>query len=123
TLFIIFFLFNMAFIERKGWNFLSLLKGIIVSEGIAFGTAYKFSAPDLGFEEHTIEHAHEEMDRLQNAVKKARVEIESIRHQVESHQGKDNAAIFESHLLMLDDPYYMGTIEQIVTDEKINVES
>lgn len=102
---------------------MSPIKGIIASEGIAFGTAYKLLAPDLTFDEYTIEHAHEEMDRLQHAVKKARVEIEAIRRQVESHQGKDHATIFESHLLMLDDPYYMGTIEQIVTDEKINVES
>lgn len=102
---------------------MSSIKGIIASEGIAFGTAYKLLAPDLTFKEHTIEHAHEEMNRLQNAVEKARIEIESIRHQVECHQGKDNAAIFDSHLLMLEDPDYMGTIEQIVRDEKINVES
>lgn len=116
-------LVDIAFIEQRGWNFLSLLKGIIASEGIAFGTAYKLLAPDLTFEEHTIEHVHEEMNRLHDAVEKARVEIETIRRQVESHQGKDKAAIFDSHLLMLDDPDYMGTIEQIVTDEKINVES
>lgn len=102
---------------------MSPLKGIIASEGIAFGTAYKLVAPDLSFTEHTIEHAHEEMDRLQNAVEKARIEIKAIRKQVARHLGEDHASIFDSHLLMLDDPDYMGTIEQIVTDEKINVES
>src|SRR5699024_6430842 len=63
------------------------------------------------------------MKRLQLAVGKARAEIKTIRHQVKNHQGEENAAIFDSHLLMLDDPDYMGTIEQIVNDEKINVES
>src|SRR5699024_10874078 len=63
------------------------------------------------------------MDRLQNAVEKARIEIKAIRKQVARHLGEDHASIFDSHLLMLDDPDYMGTIEQIVTDEKINVES
>lgn len=107
----------------KGWTVLSLLKGITASKGIAFGTAYKLATPDLSFKTHTIEHADEEMKRLQDAVERARIEITAIRHQVASHQGEKHAAIFDSHLLMLDDPYYMGTIEEIVNEEKINVES
>lgn len=102
---------------------MSSLKGITASTGIAFGTAYKLLIPDLSFEERSIIHVDEEMKRLQLAVGKARAEIKTIRHQVKNHQGEENAAIFDSHLLMLDDPDYMGTIEQIVNDEKINVES
>lgn len=102
---------------------MSSIKGISASEGIAFGTAYKLSIPDLTFEEYNIEHTHKEMDRLQDAVEQARVEITTIRNQVKNNQGEEHATIFDSHLLMLDDPYYMGTIEEIVTDEKVNVES
>lgn len=111
----------ICLIERM--EVLSSIKGITASKGIAFGTAYKLAIPDLSFEERTIEHAYEEMNRLQDAVEQARTEIQAIRHQVEYHQGKEHAAIFDSHLLMLDDPYYMGTIEEIVNDEKVNVES
>lgn len=107
----------------KGWDGLSSIKGIIASKGIAIGTAYKLAIPDLTFTEHKIEHAADEMNRLQDAVEKSRIEIKAIREQVKNHQGKQNAAIFDSHLLMLDDPYYMGTIEQIVNEEKINVET
>lgn len=102
---------------------MSSIKGIIASKGIAFGTAYKLAAPDLTFKQYPIEHASDEMLRLQDAVEQARTEIKAIRQQVKYHQGEQHAAIFDSHLLMLDDPYYMGTIEEIVNKDKINVES
>lgn len=102
---------------------MSSIKGITAAKGIAFGKAYKLSSPNLDVKEHYIEHPEEEMNRLQDAVEQAREEIKTIREQVKKNQGKDHAAIFDSHLLMLDDPYYMGTIEEIVNDEKINVES
>lgn len=102
---------------------MSSIKGITASKGIAFGTAYKLATPDLSFKEYTIDHADQEMSRLQDAVEQARTEITAIREQVANHQGEEHAAIFDSHLLMLDDPYYMGTIEEIVNDEKVNVES
>lgn len=102
---------------------LSSLKGLVAASGIAFGKAYKLSTPDLSYTERTIDCADEEMNRLQVAVEKARREIQLIRKQVAKHQGEEHAAIFDSHLLMLEDPYYMGTIEEIVKKEKVNVES
>lgn len=99
------------------------VKGLVAASGIAFGHAYKLSTPDLSFKERTITHVDEEMNRLQHAVEKARREIQLIRQQVRKNQGEEHAAIFDSHLLMLDDPYYIGTIEEIVQKEKVNVES
>lgn len=99
------------------------IKGITAARGIAFGTAYKLATPNLTFETRTIKSVQAEMERLQDAISKSREEIKQIRKQVKENQGEDNAMIFDSHLLMLDDPYYMETIEQIVTEEKINVES
>src|SRR5690606_8366473 len=87
------------------------------------GHAYKLSIPDLSFEQRTITRVEEEMNRLQQAVRKAREEIKLIRQQVAKKQGEEHASIFDSHLLMLDDPYYMGTIEEIVAKERVNVES
>lgn len=99
------------------------LRGTVASKGIAFGHAYKLSIPDLSFEQRTITRVEEEMNRLQQAVQKAREEIKLIRQQVAKKQGEEHASIFDSHLLMLDDPYYMGTIEEIVAKERVNVES
>lgn len=99
------------------------LRGTVASKGIAFGHAYKLSIPDLSFEQRTITCVEEEMNRLQQAVRKAREEIKLIRQQVAKKQGEEHASIFDSHLLMLDDPYYMGTIEEIVAKERVNVES
>lgn len=101
---------------------LASLKGIVASSGIAFGKAYKLAIPDLSYDTYAITSVDKEMNRLYDAVQKSREEIKSIRTQIAQHQGEENAAIFDSHLLMLDDPYYMGAIEQIVQDEKINVE-
>ncbi len=99
------------------------IKGITAAKGIAFGTAYKLATPNLSFDTRRIDCVEAEMERLQDAIEKSRKEITQIRKQVEENQGVDNARIFDSHLLMLEDPYYMETIAEIVNEEKVNVES
>lgn len=101
---------------------LTTLKGIVASSGIAFGKAYILSNPDLSIPTYSISSVSDEIRRLQVALRKSRHEIEAIRAQVAKQQGEQNAAIFDSHLLMLDDPYYIGAIEQMMQDEKVNVE-
>lgn len=99
------------------------LHGIAASNGYAFGKAYKLIEPDLSFEKTTIENSDEEIQRFHEAIKNAKKELAKIREKVTNEQGEENAAIFDAHLLVLDDPELISTIENKINEEKVNAES
>ncbi|MBO1002537.1 phosphoenolpyruvate--protein phosphotransferase [Pseudogracilibacillus auburnensis] len=99
------------------------LHGIAASNGYAFGKAYKLIEPDLSFEKTTIENSDEEIQRFHEAIKNAKKELAKIREKVTNEQGEVNAAIFDAHLLVLDDPELISTIENKINEEKVNAES
>ncbi|WP_397539426.1 phosphoenolpyruvate--protein phosphotransferase [Rummeliibacillus pycnus] len=98
------------------------LKGIAVSNGIAIATAYCIIEPDLSFEKSSIQDTDKEKVRLRNAIVNAKVELEEIRNQAKTKLGDEKAAIFQAHLLVLEDPEMLGMIESKI-DEGINAES
>ncbi|MFJ8262272.1 phosphoenolpyruvate--protein phosphotransferase [Rummeliibacillus sp. NPDC094406] len=98
------------------------LKGIAVSNGIAIATAYCIIEQDLSFEKISIQDTDKEKVRLRNAIVNAKVELEEIRDQAKAKFGDEKAAIFQAHLLVLEDPEMLGMIESKI-DEGINAES
>src|SRR5699024_11713696 len=50
-------------------------------------------------------------------------DLTKIRELVAKKQGEENAAIFDAHLLVIQDPELIGSIESKITDEKINAEA
>lgn len=99
------------------------LHGIAASSGIAFGKAYKLVEPDLSFNKIRIENSDAEIKRFHEAIKKTKHELEQIRSKVALEQGKENAAIFDAHLLVLHDPELIPSIEDKINDEKTNAEN
>ena len=69
-----------------------------------------------------MEAAEPEVTRFQRAIETSKKEIEQIRDKSVTQLGKDKAAIFESHLLMLDDPELMTATEDTIRKEKVNAE-
>ncbi len=62
------------------------------------------------------------MGRFLAAVAKSKVEVSSLRDKARIEAGDEQAAIFESHLLMLDDPDLHERIETALKKTMINVE-
>ncbi len=92
------------------------IKGIAVSDGIAVAKAYCLVEPDLSFKKERIEDIDAEKDRLQEAIIKAKLELEDIRAIANRKFGAEKAAIFSAHLLLLADPEIMVAIETIIND-------
>ena len=100
----------------------AMLNGIAASNGIVIAKAYRLIEPDLTVSKKSIEDTEAELARLDNAVKKAQSELEAIREKVKVEQGEDKAAIFDAHILVLNDPELLGAVQEKVKSENINAE-
>lgn len=98
------------------------MKGIAVSNGIAIAKAYCLVEPDLSFEKVSISDSEAEKKRLKNAVAEAKKDLEGIKAEAERKFGPDKAAIFQAHLLVLEDPEMLGMIDGKI-DEGTNAEA
>ncbi|GAA0324581.1 phosphoenolpyruvate--protein phosphotransferase [Bacillus carboniphilus] len=101
---------------------LNLLKGIAASSGIAIGKAYKLVEPDLAVTKRTIDNTQDETERFVSAIQKSTSELEAIKNKAHEELGADKAAIFEAHLLVVNDPEFIGPIKQKIETEKVNAE-
>ncbi|WP_077211339.1 phosphoenolpyruvate--protein phosphotransferase [Bacillus dakarensis] len=101
---------------------MSFLKGIAASNGISIAKAYHLVEPNLSFEKKTIENPTKEIERFQNALNRSTTDLESIRDHAKENLGEDKAAIFDAHLLVLNDPELTNPIEDMIKTEKVNAE-
>lgn len=88
------------------------IKGIAVSEGIAFADAYCLVEPDLSFEKQTITDVQAEIERFKKALAQSKVELQEIVTSAQEKFGEEKAAIFVAHLLLLEDPEMLAAIEE-----------
>ena len=99
-----------------------LLDGIAASSGIAIAKAYCLVEPDLTFTEKKIDDVQKEIERFQSALSVAKVELEAIREIANKELGADEAAIFNAHVLVLNDPELISPIEDKIKTEQVNAE-
>lgn len=101
---------------------MSFLQGIAASNGIAMAKAYRLVEPDLSFEEKKVDDVHSEVVRFEAALSQSLVELETIREEAKERLGADKAAIFEAHLLVLQDPELINPIKEKIQAERLNAE-
>lgn len=101
------------------------LNGVPVSPGIVIGKAFVFredegvSIPNYYIRESDIPS---EWARFRVAIDKARAEITELRDRALSEMGETHSAIFDSHLLMLEDPELLEGIESSLRGSLRNIE-
>ncbi|MBY8909144.1 phosphoenolpyruvate--protein phosphotransferase [Salinicoccus roseus] len=98
----------------------NMLKGIGASDGVAIAPVYSLEEPDLSFDGKQIEPGQEnaEVERFKAAFNQSKVEITKIRNHAEEAVGPEHAAIFDAHLLVLDDPEFLGPIEAHIRNDQ-----
>jgi len=97
-----------------------LIKGIAASDGVAIAKAYLLVEPDLSFTNENITDTDAEIKKFRNALEASKIELTKIRNNAEKSLGADKAAIFDAHLLVLDDPELIQPIEDKIANEKVN---
>lgn len=97
-----------------------ILKGIAASDGVAISKAYLLVEPDLSFSSENISDVDGEVGKFKAAVNQSKVELTQIRNNAEKQLGADKAAIFDAHLLVLEDPELLNPIEENIRNNKVN---
>lgn len=99
------------------------LKGIAASDGVAVAKAYLLVQPDLSFTKKSVDDYKKEQSRLDEALKQSQNELEKIKNHAEKALGSDEAQVFEAHIMILNDPDFIGAIKQEIEDQKENAEA
>ncbi|GGJ80240.1 phosphotransferase system enzyme I (PtsI) [Anoxybacillus voinovskiensis] len=98
------------------------IQGIAASSGIAIAKAYRLETPHLVVEKKTVTDVEAEIARFDEAVAKAKTELEQIKNHALQTLGEDKAAIFSAHLLVLSDPELLNPIKEKISLEQVNAE-
>ncbi|MDC2867359.1 MULTISPECIES: phosphoenolpyruvate--protein phosphotransferase [unclassified Bacillus (in: firmicutes)] len=98
------------------------IKGIAASSGIAIAKAFRLENPEFNLVKKTISDEAAEIVRLEAALEKSKSELEAIKNHAFAELGADKAAIFEAHLLVLNDPELVNPVKDKVNNEKVNAE-
>ena len=85
------------------------VKGIPAAPGIAIGPVFQWKRAEILVEE-TFVGASEEQNRLQQAIEHARGQLSTLRTQMLSQTTDSEAAIFDVHLEILDDPDLLDAV-------------
>ncbi|AMY05172.1 phosphoenolpyruvate--protein phosphotransferase [Staphylococcus condimenti] len=96
------------------------IKGIAASDGVAIAKAYLLVEPDLSFDNESVADTDAEVAKFNGALNKSKVELTKIRNNAEKQLGADKAAIFDAHLLVLEDPELIQPIEDKIKNENVN---
>ncbi len=98
-----------------------LIKGIAASDGVAIAKAYLLVEPDLTFDKNEkVTDVEGEVAKFNSAIEASKFELTKIRNNAEVQLGADKAAIFDAHLLVLDDPELIQPIQDKIKNENAN---
>lgn len=91
------------------------MPGIAASPGIAIGNAFIYDNVNFWIEERSIPlgQVADEKARFTKAVAEVIADIKSLRDKIEKTVGRENASIFDPHIMLLQDP--------VVIDETFSV--
>ncbi len=96
------------------------LSAVPVSEGITVGPLYLYHPPPPPIPKHQIQDPEAGWKRLQRAIDSTRSEIQDRRRRVAGELGEEQAAIFDAHLLILEDPELAERARHFIFQEKKN---
>lgn len=99
-----------------------MMKGIGASPGIAIGKALVVEESEIVIEKKSISDIDSELKKLSDAVLISKEELTKVKEKVAQEVGEEEAEIFGAHLLVLEDPEFIGEAENKIKNENINAE-
>ncbi|MBP7653915.1 phosphoenolpyruvate--protein phosphotransferase [Candidatus Dependentiae bacterium] len=92
--------------------------------GISIGFVKKYRRKELKIKQYNIlpEDINDEIIRFDKAVTKSLNQINEIKNQINEQIGENYSKIFEAHLLMLQDRFFIDEIIKRIKNEQINCE-
>ena len=111
-------IFNSSNSERR-------FQGVGVSQGIAIAHAYVRGEVFIEPDKYSIDSSqkNEEIQRLKNALDETKKQIQNLKEQVRLASGANKEeAIFDAHLLVLEDHEVLDKVKKIILNDGLNVE-
>ena len=99
---------------------MTTIKGIGASSGIALAKAYKLEMPDLTVTRDTVADPAAEVESFREHKAAVEQEILKIKEKASKNLSEEEAAVFDAHIQMLNDPELGGQVEAKIQDEKLN---
>ena len=98
------------------------LKGIAASAGIAIARAFILEHPDYSISQKQVTDVDAELAKLDAALAQSQTELEAIKARTLQELGEKKAEIFESHLLILNDPELIDPVKEKIKSESVSAE-
>ncbi|MBF7096426.1 phosphoenolpyruvate--protein phosphotransferase [Alkalibacter mobilis] len=99
------------------------MKGIGASPGIAIAKAFVIKHEEIKVNTDKIDDIQNELDRLADALEKSKDQLKKIHEQAVIELGDEEARIFAAHLMVLDDPEYVGQIQEAIKNQSISADN
>ena len=99
-----------------------VIKGKGVYGAVAIGRAYIFKRQSAAAERISVQDTEGELKRVMSAKAKAAEQLTAIQSKALNEAGEAEAAIFELHIMMLDDEDYNESIQSIIKEQSVNAE-
>lgn len=99
-----------------------ILQGKSVFGGVAIGKIQFFKRDEIQIKRRHVDDPEAEICRFRTAKEKALSELQQLYDKALTDVGEANAMIFEAHQLMLEDPDYNDSVENIINTQKVNAE-
>jgi phosphotransferase system enzyme I (PtsI) len=98
------------------------LGGIAASPGLALGPIFRFEREELAVREIELapEAIEPEFARFHAALDLSRRDLAGIRDSIAAELGETEARIYDAHLLILDDPDLLGSVERGIRQQHRN---
>jgi len=94
-------------------------EGIIAAPGIAIARALIYEKADVKVSADHYEDSDAEIKKFKQALDKSQSQLEEIRLKTVSELGKEEAAIFEAHEMILQDPEFVESVRAEIADNKV----
>lgn len=98
------------------------LEGAGVSTGIAIGQIRVLRRGSRAIEREEVNDPQAEVERFRSAQRTAIEQLAAIRDKTAAELGEGKAELFDTHQLMLQDPDYVSSVEDLITSSRVNAQ-
>jgi phosphoenolpyruvate-protein phosphotransferase/dihydroxyacetone kinase phosphotransfer subunit len=98
-----------------------VLRGVAVSDGIAIGPLHVYQPPRPVVSDQPTSDPQADWERFESALAQTKQVIEQRRKRLADSLGEERAAIFDAHLLILQDPQLLESVRQRLFTRQQNI--
>lgn len=97
--------------------------GIGASPGIAIAKAFVLKHEEITIQEGETKDKAAELERLDRALEQSKEQLQAIQKKATEELGEEEARIFTAHLMVLDDPEYIGQVRDAIENQSITADN